>query len=144
MGIQQAPGFCAQKSSNCWAFEPAGGVAVALPLVVVSGEVVPPLESPVVPVPVSELDVPLPVSVLDELSDELLSVLSELELLLSEFAAAASVGAGLDSGIATSAGGPGTCGAPVSLPPQPAATTAITAMIRKAARRGAPIFLTPP
>jgi hypothetical protein len=142
MAIQQAPGFCAQKSSNCWAFEPAGGVAVALP-VLVSGDVVPPLESPVVPVP--ESVVPLvPVSVPDELSDELLSLLLVLELLLSEFADAAAVGAWLDSGIATSAGGPGTCGAAASLPPHPAATTASRPTIRKAARRGAPIFLTPP
>jgi hypothetical protein len=112
---------------------------VALP-VVVSGDVVPPLESPVAVLPVSdELE---PESVLDELSDELLSLLLELELLLSALAAA--VGAVLDSGIATSAGGPGTCGAAASLPPQPAATTAIRATIRKAARRGAPIFLTPP
>src|SRR3954471_10770405 len=107
MRIQQAPGFCAQKSSNCCALDPAGGVAVALP-VLVSGDVVPPFESPVVPVPVSDVPV-VPVSVLDELSDELLSLLLVLELLLSEFAAAAAVGAVLDSGIATSAGGPGTC-----------------------------------
>jgi hypothetical protein len=113
----------------------------ALSSVLVSGDVVPPLESPVVPV--SELDVPEPESVLEELSDELLSLLLEFELLLLS-ALAAAVGAWLDSGIATSAGGPGTCGAAASLPPQPAATMAIRATIRKAARRVAPIFLTPP
>jgi hypothetical protein len=116
---------------------------LGLSVVPVSGDVVPPLESPVVPVSVPDVPV-LPVSLLDELSDELLSLLLELGLLLLLSALAAAVGAWLDSGIVTSAGGPGTCGAAASLPPQPAATRAISAAIRKAARRGAPIFLTPP
>jgi hypothetical protein len=136
---QQAPGFCAQKSSNCCALEPADGVAVAAP---VSGDVVPPL--PVSPdvVPLSVLDVPDPVeSVLDELSEELLSLEVLLSELLLESGDAAEVGAWVDSGIATSAGGPGTWGAAASLPPQPAAVNARTATI--VMRRTAPICLTP-
>jgi hypothetical protein len=121
--------------------DPAGGVAVAAP---VSGDVVPPL--PVSPdvVPLSVLDVPDEVESLSVvlLSELLVSELVLSDLLLFESGEADAVGAWLDSGIATSAGGPGTCGAAVSLPPQPAATNAST--IRIAARRIAPISLTPP
>jgi hypothetical protein len=146
--VQQAPGFWAQKSSNCWASDPAGG-AVSLPAVsvLVSGVVEPPVSVSPVVVPVS---VPVLPDVLeslldDELSDELLSELLLSELLLDlSFADAAVSGAWLDSGIATSAGGPGTCGAAVSLPPQPAATRARRPAARIATRREAPILLTPP
>jgi hypothetical protein len=108
----------------------------------VLGDVVPPLALSPDADPVSVPDVPdvlesLPVDV----SDELLSELLLSELLFESLADAASVGAWVDSGIATSAGGPGTCGAAASLPPQPAATNASTARI--ATRRIAPIFLTP-
>jgi hypothetical protein len=47
---QQAPGFCAQKSSNFWASEPAGGAAAppaALPLAA------PPVPPPELPPPLS-------------------------------------------------------------------------------------------
>jgi hypothetical protein len=141
---QQAPGFWAQKSSNCCSFEPAAGVAV-LAGVLVLGAVEPPL--PVSPVAVSVLpDVVL--SVLEEsdevlLSDELLSLLLELLSLFAD-ADAAAAGAWADSGMATSAGGPGTCGASVLLPPQPAATSARRPAAMITARRGAPISLTPP
>lgn len=148
---QQAPGFWAQKSSNCWASEPAAGVGVAVAvvseLVLVSGDVVPPLAvSPdVVPV--------LPVGLVPEESGVLLpevvlsvDVLLELELLLLLLllAAAAAAGAWLDTGIVTSAGGPGTCGAAGSLPPHPAATSVRSPTVMIRARRVAPIFLTPP
>jgi hypothetical protein len=147
---QQAPGFWAQKSSNCWASEPAAGVgvlvAVVSELVLVSGDVVPPLAVspdvvpvlPVVPVP-EESGVLLPDVVLS------LDVLLELELLLLLLlAAAAAAGAWLDTGIVTSAGGPGTCGAAGSLPPQPAATSVRSPTVLIRAKRVAPIFLTPP
>jgi hypothetical protein len=119
---------------------------VWLSAVPVSGAEEPPLPlSPVaVPVSVPVLSVELLselVELSDELSDELLSLLLEL---LSLFADAAASGAWADSGMATSAGGPGTCGASVSLPPQPAATRARTPAARIATRRGAPISLTPP
>jgi hypothetical protein len=60
---QQAPGFCAQKSSNCSASEPAGGAVSLAAESSVAGAVAPPLSVPVVPVappvpvaaPVSEL-----------------------------------------------------------------------------------------
>jgi hypothetical protein len=144
---QQAPGFCAQKSSNCCASEPAAGVAVLVGLLaLVSGDVVPPLaESPLV-LPVLPV---APVESLDE-SDELLSELLlsllelEPELELSSFPEAAAAGAWLDSGTATSAGAPGTSGAPASEPPQPAAASASRPTTSIAARRGAPIVLTPP
>jgi hypothetical protein len=90
---QQAPGFWAQKSSNCCAFEPAGGVAVLVGVsaVPVLGAVEPPL--PVSPVAVPELpDVVLSgvAELSDEvlLSDELLSLLLELLLLFADAAAA--------------------------------------------------------
>jgi hypothetical protein len=152
---QQAPGFWAQKSSNCWASEPAAGVgvpvAVVSVLVLVSGDVVPPLAVspdvvpvlPVVLVPEGS-GVLLPDVVLLSV-DELLElglVLSLLVLLL--LAAAAAAGAWLETGIVTSAGGPGTCGAAGSLPPHPAATSVRRATVMIRARRVAPIFLTPP
>jgi hypothetical protein len=66
---QQAPGFCAQKSSNCCASEPAGGGESAVGLSVL-GAVVPPLpEESLVPLvlsvvpPVPVLAVPVPVLV---------------------------------------------------------------------------------
>jgi hypothetical protein len=121
-------------------------VAVVSELVLVSGDVVPPLAvSPdVVPV--------LPVVLVPEESGVLLpevvlsvDVLLELELLLVLLlAAAAAAGAWLDTGIVTSAGGPGTCGAAGSLPPQPAATSVRSPTVMIRARRVEPIFLTPP
>jgi hypothetical protein len=146
---QQAPGFCAQKSSNCDAPESAGGavslVDVSVPVL---EEDVPPLDVSPVAVPVSPV-VPPPVLVsplLVELSvDVLLSVLVVLsDVLLSCEADAAASGAVSDTGTATSAGGPGTCGASASLPPQPAATTASRPAASTAARRGADIAFTPP
>lgn len=89
---QQAPGFWAQKSSNCCAFEPAGGVAVLVGVPVL-GAVEPPLPVSPLAVPVSP-DVVL--SVLEELSDDVLlsdELLSLLLELLSLFADAAAVGA---------------------------------------------------
>jgi hypothetical protein len=148
---QQAPGFWAQKSSNCWASEPAGGavslLALSGELVLVSGEVVPPLAvSPdVVPVPVLPVvSVPVELELLSELVLSVDVLLSELLLLFLLFAAAAAAGAWLDTGIATSAGGPGTCGAAGSLPPQPAATSVRSPTVMIRARRVTPISLTPP
>jgi hypothetical protein len=144
---QQAPGFWAQKSSNCWASEPAGGAVSLLALsgevvsvlVLVSGDVVPPLAVSPDVVPVSVLpvvSVPVELELLSELVlsvDVLVSeLLLELSLLL---AAAAAAGASLDTGIATSAGGPGTCGAAGSLPPQPAATSVSSPTVMISARR---------
>jgi hypothetical protein len=146
---QQAPGFWAQKSSNCWAFDPSGGgwslLAESWPPF--GAAVPPPVLSAVVPV--------LPVGVLvavgvavpepdDVLSLELLSddvLLSLLELLL--FEDAASAGDVSDWGTVTSAGGPGTCMAAVSLPPQPAATRASRPAATSAMMRPG-MSLTPP
>jgi hypothetical protein len=115
---------------------------------VVSGALVPPpVLSVVVPV--------LPVGVLVALGvvvsdDELLSLelsfdvlVSLLLELLSFAAAAASAGAWADCGIVTSAGGPGTCMAAVSLPPQPAATRASRPAATSAMMRPG-MWLTPP
>jgi hypothetical protein len=141
---QQAPGFCAQKSSNCWAFEPSGGDwSLLAESWLVSGAVVPPpVLSVVVPV--------LPVGVLvalgvvvsdDDDDDELLSLLElSLDVLvslleLSLFADAASAGAVSDCGIETSAGGPGTCAASLLPPPQPAAANASRPAATSAMRR---------
>jgi hypothetical protein len=94
---QQAPGFWAQKSSNCWAFEPAGGAVsfVGLSAVPVLGAEEPPLPLSPVAVPVSvlvPLDEVLPVLV--ELSGvAVLEVPSLLVDLLSLFADAAAEGA---------------------------------------------------
>jgi hypothetical protein len=158
--IQQAPGFWAQKSSNCWASEPAGGVVslVALSgelvlvsgeeLVLVSGEVVPPLAVSPDVVPVSVLpvvSVPVELELLSELVLSVDVLVSELLLLLLLLlAAAAAAGAWLDTGTATSAGGPGTCGAAGSLPPQPAAASVSSPTVMIRVRRLAPISLTPP
>src|SRR5215208_2317958 len=55
-GRQQAPGFCAQKSSNSSASEPAGGAVSFEAESSWAGAVAPPLSVPVVPVaPVSVL-----------------------------------------------------------------------------------------
>jgi hypothetical protein len=124
-------------------------VAVVSELVLVSGDVVPPLAVSPEVVPV------LPVVLVPEESGVLLpevvlsvDVLLELELLLSLLflllAAAAAAGAWLDTGIVTSAGGPGTCGAAGSLPPHPAATSVRSPIVMTRAMRVAPIFLTPP
>jgi hypothetical protein len=125
-------------------------VALSVELVLVSGDVVPPLA-------VSPDVVLVPVLPVVPVSDELGEVVSELVLsvevlesalllllLLLLLAAAAAVGAWLDTGIATSAGGPGTCGAAGSLPPQPAATSVRSPTVMIRARRVAPISLTPP
>jgi hypothetical protein len=127
------------------------GVAVAVVsvLVLVSGDVVPPLAVspdvvpvlPVVLVP-DESGVLLPDVVLSV--DVLLEVELLLLLLLLLLSAAAAAGAWLDTGIATSAGGPGTCGAAGSLPPQPAATSVSSPTVMIRARRVALIFVTPP
>jgi hypothetical protein len=140
---QQAPGFWAQKSSNCWASEPSGGgwslLAESWP---VSGAAVPPPESVVVPVlPVGVL-VAVGVAVSDDVLlsfDVLLLSLLELSLLDD----AASAGGVSDSGIVTSAGGPGTWMAAVSLPPQPAATRASRPAATSAIMRPG-MWLTPP
>jgi hypothetical protein len=145
---QQAPGFCAQKSSNCWAFEPSGGeVSLLAESWLESGAVAPPPLSVVVPV--------LPVGVLVALGvvesdDELLSLL-ELSLddvlvsllELSRFDDAASAGAVSDCGIETLAGGPGTSGASLSPPPQPAAARASRPAATSAVMRPG-MWLTPP
>jgi hypothetical protein len=93
------------------------------------------------------VSVPVVLELLSELElsddDVLLSELP-LPLLLLLFSAAASAGAWLDTGIATSAGGPGTCGAAGSLPPQPAATSVRSPTVMIRARRLVPISLTPP
>jgi hypothetical protein len=122
-------------------------VALSVELVLVSGDVVPPLA-------VSPDVVLVPVLPVVPVSDELGGVVSELVLsvdvlesallLLLLLAAAAAAGAWLDTGIATSAGGPGTCGAAGSLPPQPAATSVRSPTIMIRAVRVAPISLTPP
>jgi hypothetical protein len=126
---QQAPGFWAQKSSNCCASEPSGGgwslLAESWP---VSGAVVPPALS-VVDVPVLPVVAGLPVEPVPEsgvgvgvaVSFEVLVSLLEELLSLDEAASAGDVS---DCGTVTSAGGPGTSVAVVSLPPQPAATRA--------------------
>jgi hypothetical protein len=150
---QQAPGFCAQKSSNCWAFEPSGGDwSLLAESWLVSGAVVPPpVLSVVVPVlPVGVL-VALGVVVSDDDDDdeELLSLLElSLDVLvslleLSLFDDAASVGDVSDWGIVTSAGGPGTCWAAVSPPPQPAAARASRPAATSAMMRPG-MWLTPP
>ena len=113
---QQAPGFCAQKSSNCCASEPAGGAVSFDAESCCAGALAPPLSVPVVPVvPV----VPEPALVLgvvpvepDWLSGAVVPPGS---------AVAVGVGVGVASplallsprelvsdGIVTSAGGPGT------------------------------------
>jgi hypothetical protein len=90
------------------------------------------------------VSVPVELELLSELVLSVDVLLSELLLLLLLFAAAAASGAWLDTGIATSAGGPGTCGAAGSLPPQPAATSVRSPTIMIRAVRVAPISLTPP
>src|SRR4051794_3079515 len=127
---QQAPGFWAQKSSNCWALDPLGGVwSLLAESWVVSGALVPPPVLSVV-VPVLPVGVLVAVGVVVS-DDELLSlelsfdVFVSLPLALVSFAAAAaSAGACADCGTVTSAGGPGTWMAAVSPPPQPVATRA--------------------
>jgi hypothetical protein len=100
---------------------PLSGAAVAPPLLSVLVPVLPVVE----PLSVDEL------SLLESDDDELeslellsLDVLESLLELLLSFADAASVGDWADCGIVTSAGGPGTCAASVSPPPQPAAPRA--------------------
>jgi hypothetical protein len=111
-----------------------------------SGAVAPPPLSVVVPV--------LPVGVLVALGvvesdDDVLSLLVlSLDVLLSllelsRFADAASVGAVSDCGTETSAGGPGTSGAPLSPPPQPAAARASRPAATSAMMRP-DMWLTPP
>src|SRR4051794_19656024 len=61
-GRQQAPGFCAQKSSNFWAFDPAGGGVSLLWLSApVDGAAAPPpldvVSVPVLVPPVPEVSV---------------------------------------------------------------------------------------
>jgi hypothetical protein len=145
---QQAPGFWAQKSSNCWALEPSGGawslVAESCPL---SGAAVPPpvlsVVVPVLPVGVLVAD---GVVVSDELSLELsVDVLVSLLLSLLEllFDDAASLGDWSDCGTETSAGGPGTCVAASPPPPQPATATVSRPATTSAMMRPG-IWLTPP
>jgi hypothetical protein len=139
-GAQQAPGFWAQKSWNCCAFEPLGGVLLAVPLL---GAVVPPpgLVLPVV-VPVLPVGVLVAVGVavaLDDV-DELDVLVPVLELLL--LAAAAAAGGVLDTGTETSTGGPGTCSAVASLPPQPVTARASRPVATSAMMRPG-MWLTP-
>jgi hypothetical protein len=139
---QQAPGFCAQKSSNCCAFDPLGGVLLLA--VFWLGAAVPPPVLPVV-VPVLPVGVLVAVGVavaLDDVEEPLLDVLVPvLELLL--LAAAASAGDVLETGTETSAGGPGTCSAVVSPPPQPAAARASRPVATSPMMRPR-MWLTPP
>src|SRR4051812_45815725 len=146
---QQAPGFWAQKSSNCWAFDPLGGVwSLLAESCVVSGALVPPPVLSVV-VPVLPVGVLVAVGVLVS-DDELLSLELSFDVfvslplaLVSLFAAAAaSAGACADCGIVTSAGGPGTCMAAVSPPPQPATRASRPAATSAMMRPG--MWLTPP
>jgi hypothetical protein len=133
-GAQQAPGFCAQKSSNCWALEPAGGGvsllgpsappvgAAAPPPAFELGVVAPPVPVdavgvPVVPVePVAPVEPEAPldgvavavgvgVALLELLLLLLLDELEELDELL------AGGGASGDDGMGASAYGLGTSGA---------------------------------
>jgi hypothetical protein len=140
---QQAPGFCAQKSSNCCAFEPLGGAVL---LAVLSlGAAVPP---PVLPVVVPVLPVGVLVAVGVAVGDVVVVEESLLEVLvpvleLSPLAAAASAGDVLETGTETSAGGPGTCMAAESPPPQPAAARASRPVATSAMMRPG-MWLTPP
>jgi hypothetical protein len=142
---QQAPGFWAQKSSNCWASDPSGGGwSFDAESSLVSGAAVPPLASPVVPVPVLPLDVPLSPELLSVLeSGVLVAVGVALELSLDDPEPEPSPGAVWDCGTDTAAGGPGTCVASVSPPPQPAATRASRPAVASAMMRPG-MWLTPP
>jgi hypothetical protein len=115
---QQAPGFWAQKSSNCWASEPAGGGESELGLSSVPGALAPPL--PVVPV-VPELSVPpVPVALVPVLAVPV-PVLVPVEPVPLGVAVAVGVPVGVavalaspelcrlgSDGMVTLAGGPGT------------------------------------
>ena len=112
---QQAPGFCAQKSSNCCASEPAGGAVSFDAESCCAGALAPPLSVPVVPVvPVVPESVPV-LGVVPVEPDWSLGA-----VVLPGSAVAVGVGVGVASplalspsalvsdGIVTAAGGPGT------------------------------------
>jgi hypothetical protein len=154
---QQAPGFCAQKSSNFWALDPAGGgvsllwlsvppegAAAPPPLEAVSVLVPPVPELGAVPVDgaVGEEAVVLGVVPVDPVAPLVpvvavgvgvgVAVAEPLALSLELGAG----GASADCGIGASAYGVGTSGASTVAPPQPARASVAAASAARANRVG--------
>jgi hypothetical protein len=138
--VQQAPGFCVQKSWNCWVSEdPPVPLApfveddgALLPPELVPEEPVPPVED--VPVPVVPVDVDVEGDVDVEPDCELGGVVDVVGVAVGvaePLGVAVALVSRLESlGIGTATGEPGTSWLELLLPPQPA--SASTATIRRA------------
>jgi hypothetical protein len=104
-GVQQAPGFCAQKSSYCWVGEPGGGVAVAAP---VAGAWLPPDVEPVEVLEEEEVCCVAVWPLLAPLEDAPVVVTVGVTVAVAPGVAVAAGASAAPPGVVSCTGGPGT------------------------------------